>query len=88
MDLAAETEQVFGAPPLIDKAVLSGEVDGAVNHWHFMARMRAAGLTERLLADRAIATVFVTHSMAEAERLATRIVRLTGSPAALSDVGT
>lgn len=45
-------------------------------------------LTERLLADRAIATVFVTHSMPEAERLATRIVRLTGNPAALSDVGT
>lgn len=46
MDLAAETEQVFGAPPLIYKAILSGEIDGAVNYWHFMARMRAAGLTD------------------------------------------
>ncbi|MEV8468105.1 ABC transporter ATP-binding protein [Fluviibacterium sp. DFM31] len=40
-------------------------------------------LTERLLAARTIATVFVTHSMAEATRLATRIVRLKGHPAML-----
>lgn len=46
MDLAAETEQVFGAPPLIFKAGISGETDGTVNYWHFMARMRAAGMTD------------------------------------------
>jgi len=46
MDLAAETEQVFGAPPLIFKSALDGEVDGAVNYWHFMARMKAAGMVE------------------------------------------
>ena len=44
MDLAAETEQVFGAPPLIFKAELSGEVDGAINFWHFGAKMEAAGM--------------------------------------------
>ncbi len=43
-------------------------------------------LTERLLASRAIATVFVTHAMIEAERLATRIVRLVGNPATLEDI--
>lgn len=41
-------------------------------------------LTEQLLASRSIATVFVTHSMAEAERLATRIGRLAGRPAILA----
>ena len=46
MDLAAETDQAFGAPPLIFKAALDGEVQGAVNYWHFMARMRAAGMRE------------------------------------------
>jgi NitT/TauT family transport system substrate-binding protein len=46
MDLAAETEQVFGAPPLIFKSALDGEIDGAVNYWHFMARMKAAGMVE------------------------------------------
>lgn len=43
-DLAAETEQVFGAPPLIMQAALSGEVDAAINFWHFMAKMEAGGM--------------------------------------------
>ena len=44
MDLAAETEQVFGAPPLIFETALSGELDAAVNLWHFGAKMEAAGM--------------------------------------------
>jgi NitT/TauT family transport system substrate-binding protein len=44
MDLAAETEQVFGAPPLIMEAALSGEVDAAINFWHFGAKMQARGM--------------------------------------------
>lgn len=43
-DLAAETTQVFGAPPLILNAGLSGEVGAAVNFWHFMAKQEAAGM--------------------------------------------
>lgn len=43
-DLAGETEQVFGAPPLIMEAGLSGEVDGVINFWHFMAKQEAAGM--------------------------------------------
>ena len=46
LDLASETEQVFGAPPLIMKAGLSGETDGAINFWHFQAKMEAAGMRE------------------------------------------
>ena len=46
MDLAAETEQVFGAPPLIFKSGLSGEVAGVINFWHFMAKMKAKGFRE------------------------------------------
>ena len=45
-DLADETEQVFGAPPLIMQSVLSGETQGAINFWHFMAKMKAAGMRE------------------------------------------
>jgi NitT/TauT family transport system substrate-binding protein len=44
LDIAAESEQVFGAPPLIFKAALDKEVDGAVNFWHFGAKMQAAGM--------------------------------------------
>lgn len=46
LDLKAETEQVFGAPPLIMKAAIDGEVDGAINFWHFMAKMKASGMRE------------------------------------------
>lgn len=63
MDLAAETEQVFGAPPLIYKSALSGEVDGAVNYWHFMARMRAAGMRELISVDEAAEALGLDPSM-------------------------
>ncbi len=43
-DLAAETEQVFGAPPLIFETALGGELDAAINFWHFGAKMEAAGM--------------------------------------------
>lgn len=44
IDLAATTEQVFGAAPLIQQAALSGEVAGAITIWNFVARMEAAGM--------------------------------------------
>lgn len=44
MDLKGETEQVFGAPPLIFKTALSGDLSGAINFWHFMAKMEAGGM--------------------------------------------
>lgn len=43
-DLKAETEQVFGAPPLIFKTALQGETDGAINFWHFSAKMGSRGM--------------------------------------------
>ena len=46
LDLAVETEQVFGAPPLIFGAALKGDVDAAINFWHFQAKMAAAGMVE------------------------------------------
>ena len=42
-------------------------------------------LTERLIAETRPATLLVTHARAEAERLASRIMHLTGQPAALRD---
>jgi NitT/TauT family transport system substrate-binding protein len=55
-DLVADTEQVFGAPPMIYQAGLSGEVDGAINFWHFMAKMKVNGMRELVsVADASIA---------------------------------
>ncbi|MDE9450044.1 ABC transporter substrate-binding protein [Aliiroseovarius sp. Z3] len=46
LDLVEETEQVFGAPPLIFKTATSGDYDGAINFWHFMAKMEAGGMRQ------------------------------------------
>lgn len=46
VDLAGETEQVFGAPPVIFEAGLSGEVDAVINFWQFLARSEAKGMRE------------------------------------------
>lgn len=43
-DLSTETTQTFGAPPLIFESAMSGKVDGAINFWHFGARMEAGGM--------------------------------------------
>lgn len=45
-DLAAVTQQVFGAPPMILNAAETGEVDAAINFWHFQAKMKARGMRE------------------------------------------
>ncbi|MCY0096504.1 ABC transporter substrate-binding protein [Hoeflea sp. J2-29] len=57
MDLAAETEQVFGAPPLIMKAAFSGEIDGAINFWHFLAKMKAGGMRQLISVEEATAAL-------------------------------
>ena len=45
-DLADVTEQVFGAPPIIQHAAETGEVAGAINFWHFLAKMKAGGMRQ------------------------------------------
>ncbi len=43
VDLAAENEIVFGAPPLLAEKTLSGELDANLNYWHYCARLEAQG---------------------------------------------
>jgi NitT/TauT family transport system substrate-binding protein len=50
-DLARDAEPVFGAPPLIFKQAVQGEMAGAVNFWHFMAKMVSNDLQFSHLAD-------------------------------------
>lgn len=47
-DIGAMTTQVFGAPPMIQNALDSGEVAAAINFWHFQAKMEAAGARQIL----------------------------------------
>lgn len=51
IDLKAETEQVFGAPPLVFKTALDGAVDGAINYWHFNAKMQTHGMRKLIDID-------------------------------------
>ena len=37
---------MFGAPPLIFKTALSGDLGGAINYWHYMAKMEAGGMRQ------------------------------------------
>ena len=53
MDIAAETEQVYGAPPLIFKSASGGDYAGAINFWHFLAKMKAAGMRELISVEEA-----------------------------------
>ncbi len=43
LNLKDETEQVFGAPPLLFKKALQGELQGLINYWHFQAKLKAKG---------------------------------------------
>ncbi len=43
LDLAAENEIVFGAPPLLAEKTRDGELDGNLNYWHYCARLEADG---------------------------------------------
>jgi NitT/TauT family transport system substrate-binding protein len=43
IDLASQNELVFGAPPLLFKQAMSGEVDAVINFWHFLAKLEAKG---------------------------------------------
>ena len=43
LDLAAATRPVYAAPPLLNELALSGQVDAALNVWHFDAHLEANG---------------------------------------------
>lgn len=53
MDLKAETEQVYGAPPLIFKSAMGDEYAGAINFWHFLAKNKAAGMQQLISVEEA-----------------------------------
>ncbi|MFO1049040.1 MAG: ABC transporter substrate-binding protein [Geminicoccaceae bacterium] len=43
LDLTKDAEPVYGAPPLLTEKLKSGELDAALNYWHFGARLEAQG---------------------------------------------
>jgi NitT/TauT family transport system substrate-binding protein len=43
MDLNTAARPVYAAPPLLNELAMSGQVDAALNVWHFDARLEVAG---------------------------------------------
>jgi NitT/TauT family transport system substrate-binding protein len=43
IDLNREVEKVYGAPPLLHRKFIDGELDGIINFWHYLARLEALG---------------------------------------------
>jgi NitT/TauT family transport system substrate-binding protein len=59
LDLAAEAEPVYGAPPLLNEKIQDGELDAVLNYWHFAARLEAKGYKPLVGVDEAIAELGV-----------------------------
>ena len=45
IDLAKYAKPTFAAPPLLTELALRGQVDAALNYWHYAARLDAHGMT-------------------------------------------
>jgi len=63
LDLASETEQVFGAPPLLNKQIEGGNIDAVINFWHFSARLEARGYRRVTGVSDALAELGVTSDV-------------------------
>ncbi|RAH99349.1 ABC transporter substrate-binding protein [Acuticoccus sediminis] len=50
-DLKGRTRQVFGAPPLLAEKLRQGELDAALNYWHYNARLETEGYCELVSAQ-------------------------------------
>ena len=75
MDLAAEVEPVYGAPPLLNEKVQTGELDAVLNYWHFAARLDAKGYEELVGVEEAIGELGVDERAAAARLRVLRVVR-------------
>lgn len=53
LDLAAENDIVFGAPPLLAEKARDGELDAVLNYWHYCARLEADGFRQLVSAEEA-----------------------------------
>jgi len=56
-DLAGQTTQAYGAPPLLAEKLRQGELDAALNFWHYNARLEAEGYRMLVSAQEAAATL-------------------------------
>jgi len=65
IDLAADNEIVFGAPPLLAEKTLSGELDANLNYWHYCARLEAKGFEAAENADAVVGFIKASRQTKE-----------------------
>ncbi len=56
-DLAGQTTQAYAAPPLLAEKLRQGELDAAINYWHYNARLEAEGYRMLVSAQEAAAAL-------------------------------
>ena len=56
-DLAKQTTQAYAAPPLLAEKLRQGELDAAINYWHYNARLEAEGYRMLVSAQEAAAAL-------------------------------
>jgi NitT/TauT family transport system substrate-binding protein len=44
VDLTRFVKPVYAAPPLLNELAMRDEIDGALNYWHYAARLQASGM--------------------------------------------
>jgi NitT/TauT family transport system substrate-binding protein len=57
VDLSADNEIAFGAPPLLAEKTRQGELDAMLNFWHYCARLEADGFKRLVSAEDAAAAL-------------------------------
>lgn len=53
LDFDATVEKVFGAPPLLNEQMLTGDLDAVITNWNFVAQLEAQGLKKLIGVDEA-----------------------------------
>jgi NitT/TauT family transport system substrate-binding protein len=63
IDLAADSEPVFGAPPLLNEELARGRIDAVLTYWHYAARLEAGGARPLLAVADMIRKLGIAHDV-------------------------
>jgi NitT/TauT family transport system substrate-binding protein len=64
VDLKAQADVVYGAPPLLQQKALQGETDATLTFWNFCAELEAAGMRRAVAMDDVVKNLGATGSVA------------------------
>jgi len=64
VDLKAQADVVYGAPPLLQQKALQGETDATLTFWNFCAELEAAGMRRAVAMDDVVKSLGATGPVA------------------------